>query len=416
MFEDIFEAIFEALQGAFDTLGSWIDEAFSAILDGLTALGDFLVSAFEWIYKGLSSLGEYLGNAISAIASALETFGSWVYSAFEWMYKGLSAVGEWLWNGLCEIGKAIAGFGEWLWNAFLGFGEWLWGGLQWIGSALSVIGEAIYSFGEWIYTSIVNGLNWLIGALSSIFTWLASVFEGMWNALCSIAEDFISQFNVQITQLFEDLRHKFKNMFIAAVTIPATASLLKRLPDVMSNGFDITKLLGIMGGCIALPIVSYAVAEIIDRIIETPKTKALSFLMPLGLPQMSVGEAPSFTQIRNIPRRLESFPATTSEFRLFKPKQDIVSGVRDEGMLKIESGIKVLILNELTDNSMLSVMLPARIEGESDIRGLSVIHSITSPQYETEQSIGVSVELETVENAYIHDEESINDEAVFEIA
>ncbi len=150
--------LWNVLNTIVSTVQSWFSSLFSVATN--------IVNTGQGIFTGLVAFGSQLWDAI---IKAFETVGSWLYNAFKWFYDGLTnlakILGEWVNTAFSWIGSAISWVAQQLYN----FGAWLYNGLVFIWNWLvnTVLG---------VWNAIVE---WFSGVASSISGWWSSVISGV---------------------------------------------------------------------------------------------------------------------------------------------------------------------------------------------------------------------------------------------
>ena len=146
-------------------------------------------------------------------------------------------------------------------------------GLQAIGAGLGWIASQFYGFGQWLY----NGFSWVAkvvgNVIAGIVDWFGSVLSGLLNTLGSWYENLRTGINQWFTGIFTGVRRKLKHSIIASLTITVSYKSLEGLQQAR-GWFDYLKVLvnpviGYLG--------SYFIAEMIDKLIPTPSTSAVSY-------------------------------------------------------------------------------------------------------------------------------------------
>ncbi len=164
-----FSWLWNALNAVTSTIGSW----FGGISDAVSSI----TNTGQGIFSGLTAFGSQLWDAI---IKAFESVGSWLYNAFKWLYDGFTnlakILGEWINSAFSWIGSAISWVGQQIYN----FGAWIYNGLlsfwNWLVNTATGVWNAIVGWFSGI-ASAISG--WWKGIISGVNSWFTNLLKGI---------------------------------------------------------------------------------------------------------------------------------------------------------------------------------------------------------------------------------------------
>ena len=275
-------------------------------------------SFVDWLGSIGQALSDTYGQLGQAIFSGLAWLGERIKDALEWLYKGLGWLADKLWEGLKTLGSYVSQ------------------GIQWVGSGITWLGEQVYNFGHWLYNGIISALHWVLRGLETIFNWIAGVLSSIWNGLRSIPNTFVSGFNAFFTSMVVGFREKFKMLFFVNTAIPTIGHQLEAMPKMFAENPSFERLIGMFGGLMLAPIVSYATAEVLDSVIPTPHTEPLTLFPALELPEWTAESAViDVPEEEAAPTSPGLIPPTTP---VYSPTTEARAGVGTSYDVRVEHG------------------------------------------------------------------------------
>lgn len=210
-FRNAVTAIWTAIVGFFQTVGTAIAGFFSAAWSVIQTVWGAVAGFFSGVWQGIqsvfSAVGSWFASVFGAAWSGIQAIWSAVAGWFGWVWDGIvsvfSAVGSWFssvfgaaWSGVQSIWSAVVGFFSDVWNGitriFSVVGGWFssifggaWSGIQSIWSGVTGWFQGIWDGikGAFKPNMISDAFGRAWGAIKNAWGGAAEWFQGIWDGI-----------------------------------------------------------------------------------------------------------------------------------------------------------------------------------------------------------------------------------------